>query len=1376
MRRLLLSLALPLGLLAATLQAEPLKPEDVPDPLKPWIDWVLKGHEDRACPFLYQSDKQRRCAWPAELDLDLAERRGSFTQSWQVYRESWVTLPGDEKHWPQTVTVDNQAAVVINRHGKPTLRLAPGRHRIGGSFAWDRLPESLQVPRDSGLVTLKVNARAVPFPDLSAKGELWLRKRDTGPKDAEGERLELQVFRRMVDEIPLQVVTHIDLNVSGAQREVVLGKALMDDFIPVSLQSPLPARLEPDGRLRIQVRPGRWVIELGARHPAALTELALAESPAPWPAEEIWVFDARNYLRLVEVEGVQSIDPRQTTLPSDWQRLPAYRLKAGDAMRFKVIRRGDPEPEPDKLALKRTLWLDFDGGGYTVMDEISGTMTRGWRLEAQPALELGRVAIDGQPQFITQLPESDQKGVEVRRGALNLSADSRYEEAINTVPALGWDQDFHQVSAMLNLPPGWDLFAASGVDNVPQTWLQRWTLLDLFLVLIAALAIGRLWGWPWALLGLATLGLLWHEPGAPRFVWLNLLAAIALLRVLPQGRIRRTVTWYRHLTLLALVLIAIPFMVDQVRNGLFPQLEQPWVVIQPVSPRLGALAPEVSIVMEAEPQLADEEVRAKRPAPMRALEKQRLAQSARLDQIDPKANIQTGPGLPQWQWRSIPLSWNGPVERDQMVELTLISPLANLVLNLLRVALLVALALLLAGIVLRPGGGLRLSNPRPDKTSSYGAHQTGRLATLALAVFTGLGMPQDAHADIPGPELLEELKIRLLEPPECLPGCAQSSRMRVEVTPDLLQLRLELHAQEDVAVPLPGHTRHWLPSRVLVDGAPAGGLSRTPAGELWLDLPRGRHQVILSGPLPPRDSVQLSLPLTPRQVTVQAEGWTVEGVHEDGVADKQLQLTRLRSKAEQEALPTLEPGTLPPFVRIERTLHLGLEWRVETRVLRLFPGAGAVVVEVPLLPGESVTTEGIRVSDGKVLVNMREQSLYWQSVLEKGASLTLTAPDTAAWSEYWRADIGPIWHVELEGIPVIHHQDPAGHWLPEWRPWPGESVTLKVSRPGGVEGRTLTIDRSRLAVKPGRRATDSTLELSLRSSQGAQHSLTLPETARLQSVLIDGRAQPIRQEGRTVTLPIRPGSQEIVLAWREPEGIRASLRTPPVDLATPSVNASISLALSRDRWVLLTGGPRLGPAVLFWGVLAIIVLIAVGLGRVPLTPIKTWQWLLLAIGLSQSPIWVGLIVVGWLLALGARSRVTLEHEGGIFNTMQVGLALLTLVALLALFSAVEQGLLGYPEMQIAGNRSNAYQLNWYQDQAQADLPQAWVLSVPLLVYRLLMLAWALWLAFALLRWLRWGWECFSAHGLWRSVKLIRPKGKSKKKEASPAETPDPPKT
>ncbi|MBI2993807.1 MAG: hypothetical protein HYY48_06475 [Gammaproteobacteria bacterium] len=58
-------------------------------------------------------------------------------------------------------------------------------------------------------------------------------------------------------------------------------------------------------------------------------------------------------------------------------------------------------------------------------------------------------------------------------------------------------------------------------------------------------------------------------------------------------------------------------------------------------------------------------------------------------------------------------------------------------------------------------------------------------------------------------------------------------------------------------------------------------------------------------------------------------------------------------------------------------------------------------------------------------------------------------------------------------------------------------------------------------------------------------------------------------------------------------------------------------------------------------------------------------------------------------------------------------------------------------------------MNWYQDRSGPLLPQAWILSVPLWVYRALMLAWALWLAFALLRWLKWGWSCWSRDGYWK---------------------------
>jgi hypothetical protein len=75
-------------------------------------------------------------------------------------------------------------------------------------------------------------------------------------------------------------------------------------------------------------------------------------------------------------------------------------------------------------------------------------------------------------------------------------------------------------------------------------------------------------------------------------------------------------------------------------------------------------------------------------------------------------------------------------------------------------------------------------------------------------------------------------------------------------------------------------------------------------------------------------------------------------------------------------------------------------------------------------------------------------------------------------------------------------------------------------------------------------------------------------------------------------------------------------------------------------------------------------------------------------------------------------------------------------------------------MQIAGNGSSAFALNWFQDRAGEAYPTGWVWSVSLWFYRGLMLAWALWLAFALLGWLRWGWSAFARDGVWRSVKLL----------------------
>jgi hypothetical protein len=329
---------------------------------------------------------------------------------------------------------------------------------------------------------------------------------------------------------------------------------------------------------------------------------------------------------------------------------------------------------------------------------------------------------------------------------------------------------------------------------------------------------------------------------------------------------------------------------------------------------------------------------------------------------------------------------------------------------------------------------------------------------------------------------------------------------------------------------------------------------------------------------------------------------------------------------------------------------------------------------------------------------------------------------------------------------------PAGARTREWRPWPGEEVALEVRRPAGVEGATATIDASTLIVAPGLRATDVTLHLSIRSSRGGPHTITLPEGAQLQSVKLAGREQPVRLEERELQLPLTPGRQSAEVVWRETHGVSTFFTTPTVDLGLPSVNSEVRVQMPHARWTLLTGGPRLGPAVLFWPLVLVLTFVAFALSRIPLTPLRLHHWLLLALGLTQVPIEAAALVPAWLLVLGWRRERGLDVQGRWFSLVQVGIAGLTGVALIVLFMSIERGLLGQPAMQIAGNRSSAQLLRWYTDRLGTQLPSAWVFSVPLLVYRLAMLTWALWLAQALVRWLRWGWECFSAGELWRPLR------------------------
>jgi len=1322
----------------------------VPEELEGWQEWVLDGREYLDCPFFFDAaataEQEFVCAWPGTLQLVVDANGGQFTQQWTVYgKDQWIPLPGSGEYWPDQVTANGRPSDVVSQRGRPGTYLGPGSHLLSGRFEWDERPGVLPVPDATGLVTLNVDDRAIDRPERNDGGIfLGERQLEQQARDA----VEAQVYRLVNDDVPTRLVTQLRIDVAGGVREELFGPMLPEGFVPLAIDSQLPARLEPDGKLRVQVRPGRWSISVQARGPGVLDTIALQQPEDNLPASEVWSYRSNDRLRITAAEGLPPVDPSQVLVPGEWQYLPAFRIEPGQALTLVERSRGIVSADND-LGLQRQMWLDFDRDGFMVSDTVGGIMRSGWRLDMNGPFTLLSAEESGESLLITAGAGEGDTGVEVRRRQVALDALGRAETR-GAMPVTGWDARFASVAAILHLPPGDKLLAAPGVDQAPGSWVSRWQLLDFFLVLVITIAVWRLLGPAAGGVALVALVLSFHEPQAPSWLWLNLVIAIALMRVAPAGRLRHAVRSYQAVSALALVLVLVPFLASQLRIAIYPQLEP-----QAGTARYAALdqvMPAEAFRDESGLASVEADMEADRPAARMS-----LAAPATLEEVQvaakssisyaryaPNAIVQAGPGIPAWAWNTYRLGWSGPVDADQELRLVIMPRWLVSTLRFVEILVLLLFAAVFAAEILNR----RFELP--------GGFKLGRstVSGVAAALLLGASMVASppAAAQTPDPALLEELANRLTRAPECAPRCAELVAADVVVATDRLRMTLTVHALEEVALPLPGSEQGWRPSAIAIDGTAAGQVLRGQNRSLWVRLGAGRHTLTLSGAVPVADSLEVPFPALPRVIRARGDGWFIAGIKDRRLLSGSLQLTRLQTGTDEDASLRWESSRFPVFARVERAIDLDLDWSVTTTVFRVAPVQGALALEVPLLEGETVLTEGIAVDEGRVLLSMNpdQRSVSWRSSLPRVSPLVLASESGAPWKEVWSVGVGSIWHAEFSGVP--ESENPGARpdvRTAEFYPRGGESLTIDAFRPEASAGSTLAFDAVRLDVEQGGRSSNVTLELDYRSTRGAQHVIALPAGAELTSVEIDGELRPLRADGGELTVPILPGRHAVSVEWRESGNVGLRSVTPVVDVGAPASNIALHTELPRNRWLLGTSGPKLGPAVLYWSELAILIVFALILGRIKLTPLATRHWLLLGLGFSTFSWPVLGIVVAWLLIAGARERWTGESVWWRFNLLQVIIAVATVVALLAIVTSLPMGLLGTPDMHVTGNESYGNSLKWFADSSDRVLPTATAWTVPLWVYKTLILAWALWLSFALIRWLPWVWRCFSSEGYWR---------------------------
>ena len=1348
--RLLLLLALPL---LASSVAVGAAPSTVPPSLAPWIPWVLRDVGDESCP-------QGRCLALSGIAMDVRGARADFVLTGWRWSRGVVELPGDSSLWPEGVRDASGAVPVIASGDAPAVLLEPGPFRLAGTIRWTRRPASIELPDGAALEVLSVDGSAV----ASSDGELWLRKEGA----AEGEvvdtagSIELRVFRTVTDGIPVRLETRLVLAVSGKSRRIDLPAVLPTGALPVELESPLPAQLSREGRLSITASPGTWEILVSSVWLKPPATFPASSAASPWPEHEVWSFGAEPSVRTVQIEGGVPIDARQAGVAPHRQSLPAWSVPRGGKLEVRQILRGDPMTDSVKMALRRSVWIDFGGDSATVLDELEGEVLKPVRLSASKGLELGRATVDGDGVVLTSAAPGEQ-GFPLVSGHRSIRLVSRWEHgAWSVLPATTAQWEHISGRMDVRVGPGWRLLDLLGPGSSYGTWASEWNLWSIFLVVLASSLVARLAGKRVGVLA-AFLFVLGASDGIATGWWVHLALALLVWTLVrskfPGSKPEIFLRAWSGIAALAVVFVLIPFTIEQMRFAVHPSLSA-----SDAGTRYDMMEFGMTKQEEAAPEM---EVRTAPAAPAEAMQnsvmdkiqtsdgllgeeagpdgidavlaggakvasgggkaslsgalsygRSRQREAKRMDDPTLLGGVQSGPGEPTWDYGSGVLTWEGPVSPTQGVRILALSPGW---VRLWRVLIVVGawlLAWLLARAVLPEVAGFR---PRFGRKPS--------VAAMVLLLAAG------ARSEIPSEQMLGQLKAELLRAKSCGGPCARVGEARLAVRGSNAILELEVHAAARSEVGLPEAS--WIPRSLVV---PRGAAGRDADGGTWAVVEPGIQTIRMEGVVRGNELL-LSFPggSVPFRRRIEAPGWNREGDDPGSV-----RLTRASSVAKEDA-PRGEDSSqaeLVPLVAITRVLDLGREWTMTTRIERASGFQGAVALDVPLVAGETVlgslAVDSLR---AKVVLNPGQRELSWNSRLPVGPRIFLKAESTSLWTETWVVESAARWHVATTGSPRVQ----AGR--PTWMPLGGETLSVAVEAPKPIEGAMFTIESARMEIDAGQGTSRVELSAKVLAGIGGEIFAKLPEGARVSSASVRGvQVNPVRSADGRYRITVAPGISEVELVWLQ-EGIgRFVRRAPEVSLSAAGTNVVVGLAEPSSGWIIATGGEGVGPAVLWWGVIASMILLAGILSRIPGQPLGFGSWFLLFLGTSTVGKLAVIPFVVWVVVFLLRSRAKPERWSPmVFTLVQSGAILVALVAWGSLLASIPRGLLGRPDMLVETPLGG---YAWFVDRIDGTLPRPWQFVLPLWLWRLLLLIWCLWLVRASIGWGKWGWEAFTEGGIW----------------------------
>jgi hypothetical protein len=709
-----------------------------------------------------------------------------------------------------------------------------------------------------------------------------------------------------------------------------------------------------------------------------------------------------------------------------------------------------------------------------------------------------------------------------------------------------------------------------------------------------------------------------------------------------------------------------------------------------------------------------------------------------------KNKVQTGVGFPEWSGvDNIRISMRGNINSTDTLGIYLITPFMNLIIALVQLALSFVILYFLSDM------------KRPAQTPDAPKGKKGNAFKVAIAVFLmAFIVCTGARADgYPTKEMLGELRAKLtrVEAPACLPNCVAIPEGTLSNIDNNLQLSMLVYASEDVVMPLPvlradgsGYVKI---KNIRLNGKEAAGLVKSD-DVIHMSVKKGINTVSVQSELDENaDRFSISPGI---RINLMKSDLKDLAVNESASGAQTFQINRTKKKETRgQNMPATSKIDIIPYFQVERELDISTIWQVSTTVRRTNQFQESASIDVPLLNGEKViTSEGELLKDSvRLSFAPGESEKSFSSLLPVEQNISLKAPvNISNYKEVWSLNVDSVWSFATKGINPAVNMDGETLFLPS----SGQKLTIEVTRPKSVEGNIITIDRVDYTLTPGRSVMTATIGLSLRASEAGGHSINIPKSAEIKDLRVNREIYPIVTKNDTLNIPVFQGTTSIQFTADIKQEMSSIFKFPAFDLNAPAVNIYETAQISPKNWVLFTSGPVKGPAVLFWSQIPVWILLAFILSRAKNMPIAFWQWLVLLIGLSQTNLRYSIIIVTWFVVLALRDKFSEKLK--FKKLIQLFIPVLTLIFVFALFKGVHNGLLGIWDMKITGNGSTSYAtgvtLKWFQDAISGALPQPLIISVPVWIYRTLMVLWSAWLAFSFVKWIKWAAKSYAKDGMW----------------------------